>query len=443
MEINITHNMDIRDGLYLLDDKSIDMTITSPPYWGLRDYGDETETIWDGNPICNHDWSIERTSRPNQAGGTGDRSISGKGGTQPHGVDYHDRGTYSSFCSKCGAWRGQLGLEPTPDLYIKHLCDIYEGIRRVLKDKGTCWVNIGDTYSGSMQGYGAKESSKTGFQKAPVKAGFYASSKNIPPMAKCGIPRKSLVMIPFRFALEMVNRGWILRNTIIWHKPNAMPSSVRDRFTVDFEYLFFFSKKERYFFEQQREGSTEYFKNPNTEKSFGGESVVSNQKANRPRPIIHTIGRNKRTTWSITTRPFPEAHFAVFPEDLVEIPIKACCPEFICKKCGKPKTTKRIKTGERPINMIGGIKRAGGDNPTYSGNTTTPLWDYILTPNCECNAGFKAGIVLDPFMGAGTTALMCKKLNRNYIGFEINPKYIEIINKRLEDNHDNNDHDNL
>ena len=427
LELNKIYNLDIRDGLLSIDDKTIDMTITSPPYWGLRSY-EGSETIWDGQEDCEHDW-IEHIRPPKGGRYSPDNPPSVGSNKTIQDENMVSRFGYTSnFCSKCGAWRGQLGLEPTPDLYIKHLCDIYDDVKRVLKDEGTCWVNIGDTYSGSGKGAGYKGIPKESwsFDKKPYSVD--------------DVPAKSLVMIPFRFALEMVNRGWILRNTIIWHKPNAMPTSVNDRFTVDFEYLFFFSKKGKYYFEQQFEdfasSTLERIKHKyNPSKSSGFAGLSDKQQTDYGEKIKRgeVKGRNMRTTWSISTKNFPGAHFATFPETLIEIPIKACCPEFICKKCGKPKTTKRIKTGERPINMIGGIKRAGGDNPTYSGNTTTPLWDYILTPNCECNAGFKAGIVLDPFMGAGTTGLMAKKLNRNYIGFEISKEYCDIANKRLED----------
>ena len=138
----------------------------------------------------------------------------------------------------------------------------------------------------------------------------------------------------------------------------------------------------------------------------------------------------KTTVFNINTKPFKEAHFAVFPEELCITPIKAGCPEFICNKCGKPREKIREKVGEKKINMVGGIKKAGGDNPTYSGNTTTPIWEYKLS-DCGCNAGFRKGVVLDPFFGAGTTGLVATKLNREYIGIELNPEYIEIAKARI------------
>ncbi len=303
-------------------DESIDCLVTSPPYWALRDYG----------------------------------------------------------------VKGQLGLEKNFEEYIAKLCDIFNEVKRVLKNTGTCWVNIGDTYSGSHQGYGknsldrllSKENENLGSVKSYL--GKYKHAINqAPPSSKTSVANKSLCLIPFRFAIEMVNRGWILRNTIIWWKPSCMPSSVKDRFTVDFEYLLFFVKNKKYWFEQQyeplKESSLSRAKynsySSKTDKGIHGGMNLKNQlkvfeKINKG----ELTGRNKRCVWRISTRPFRGSHFAVFPEDLVETPIKAGCP--------------------------------------------------------------KNGIVLDPFMGSGTTAVVAKKLGRNYLGIELNPKYIEMAKRRIK-----------
>lgn len=305
-----------------LEGESVDCVMTSPPFWSLRDYGVE----------------------------------------------------------------GQLGLESTFEEYISKLCDIFDEVHRVLKKEGTCWINLGDTYGGTGQ--------KNDFIAPKYKKGLDASFKR--PNGK--IMEKSLCMIPFRFAIEMANRGWILRNTIIWHKPNAMPSSVQDRFTVDFEYLFFFVKSKKYYFEQIREPWGEdkresglararkygyegkgtyqewYFNERKKQgwhdhKNDSGEGLSHQKRGHSTPSLIHPLGRNKRTVWSIPTKPFPEAHFATYPEALCEVPIKSGCP-------------------------IGGT-------------------------------------VLDPFMGSGTTGLVALKNNRNFIGIELNPRYIDIARKRL------------
>lgn len=455
MKTNIIHNMDIRDGLLLLDDKSIDMSITSPPYWGLRDYGEDTVSIWDGDSICEHEWDeyirdSNKYDRKPTTGTSGKQAI--KDSTNYSFIPDRTQG----ICHKCGAWRGQLGLEPTPDLYIKHLCDIYDGIKRVLKDTGTAWVNLGDTYSQS----GGAGSQYDKFMSKNRLDGF----KKYDGHKVEDLPPKCLCMIPFRFALEMVNRGWILRNTIIWHRPNAMPSSVKDRFTVDFEYLFFFSKKPKYYFEQQFEplASTTIERvkhkfNPSKSSGFAGLSNIQQTSYGEKIKRGEVRGRNMRTTWSIPTKNFKGAHFATFPSTLIETPIKSGCPEFICQKCEKPRTqirkSTRIREDEEEIakiiNLRGG-KYTGEEFQTQStGEThrdlspdgkTRGMYDKTEITglsDCGCGEGFVPGIVLDPFGGAGTTAIVAKKLNRRYILFEISPEYVRLAEERLKNEEEN------
>jgi len=257
----------------------------------------------------------------------------------------------------------QLGLEPTFEEYINKLCDIFDEVKKVLKKDGTCWVIIGDTYGGSGMGL-----SYSGFTKGP--AAIDTRPLNMRPAIghQRGIYDKCLLMIPFRFAIEMVNRGWILRNTIIWYKPNCMPASVKDRFTVDFEYVFFFVKNKKYWFEQQLEKTlTKDNSSRNRDitklNNTPGRSRMSGLKVN------NYDFKNKRSVWQVTTKPFKEAHFAVYPEELIKPMIKAGCPDD--------------------------------------------------------------GIILDPFIGSGTTGVMAKKLGRNFIGIEISEDYCKIANKRL------------
>lgn len=320
MEVNKIYRGDALEVLKSFPDESVDCVVTSPPYWALRDYGVE----------------------------------------------------------------GQLGLEPTFEEYINKLCDIFNEVKRVLKKEGTCWVVMGDTYNGTKIGKTDKKVSD-----------YVKQSQSKLVKRKNNLPAKCLLQIPSRFAIEMCNRGWILRNEIIWHKPNCMPSSVKDRFTVDFEKIYFFVKNKKYYFETQYEPFSEVYLKENRPPGVLRQRLYQNSKyvksgmikiektrqrawQNDPlmlrgkdaRMITHLDrGRNKRCVWSITTKPFKEAHFAVYPEDLIITPIKAGCP-------------------------IGGI-------------------------------------VLDPFMGSGTTAVVAKKLGRNYIGIEINPEYVKIAEKRI------------
>ena len=263
---------------------------------------------------------------------------------------------------------GQLGLEPTFQEYLEKLWTIFDEVYRVLKPAGTVWVNLGDTYMNNSS-YSSRSR-----QRYDKKEGMIYESSDF-------IKQKSLCLIPQRFAVGMVDRGWILRNDIIWHKPNALPESVKDRFTKSHEYIFFFVKREKYYFEQQLEpadydGRKKDILEPT--RKYGNRNYSLNRPQGMarkpmkrwPNKINGEPARNKRDVWVIPTRGFPEAHFAVFPEDLPETCIKAGCP--------------------------------------------------------------KDGVVLDPFMGSGTTAVACEELNRRWIGIELNPQYCEIVEKRLK-----------
>ena len=364
------YNMEVRKALSQMKSDSISCVVTSPPYWALRDYGSEVETIWDEKEGCEHEWikgQVAGDSRIEK------RSENRAGWERPSREEFASRDIKnvcpvckkefegkpnqkfcsleclntlsneertntkqtSNFCSLCNAWKGQLGLEPTFDLYIKHLCDIFDEVKRVLRKDGTCWINLGDTY-GTKSGSGFANDNLNPLTPDEIAegTGIYKANELRGTAPKM---HKNLCNIPARFSIEMQNRGWILRNILIWHKPNCMPSSVKDRFTVDFEYIFFFVKNKKYWFETQYDEIAESSKKDNrldkgreehigksAEKQFGCNATV-----------INSYGRNKRAVWRITTQPYREAHFATFPESLVETPIKAGCPEFICSKCGK------------------------------------------------------------------------------------------------------------
>lgn len=354
-------------------DGSIDCLVTSPPYWALRDYG----------------------------------------------------------------VNGQLGLERTFEEYIVKLCDIFGEAKRALKDAGTCWVNLGDSYSNSGKG---GDSGRMYARRHTQFGKICDIRRHGKPTRVKELPPKSFCNIPARFSIEMQNHGWILRNVIIWHKPNCMPSSVKDRFTVDFEYLFFFVKNKKYYFETQYEPLQESSLlrarynsySSKTDKGIHGGMNLKNQlKVFEKINNGELRGRNKRCVWKISTRPFRGSHFAVFPEDLVETPIKAGCPEFVCTKCGKarePIIKSQFK--QHSLGATSGqywkVRNFKGDNTVRNSSAKIGYTD------CGCNAGFKGGVVLDPFMGSGTTAAVAKRLGRNYVGIELNPKYIEMAKRRIK-----------
>jgi site-specific DNA-methyltransferase (adenine-specific) len=317
------HTIDI---LKEIPEKSIDIIITSPPYFGFRNYN-TNNIIWDNNIDCDHEWNY--FIRKGITGGTESKKVQIKGKKNFQIVD----DSVQKICLKCNAWSGELGSEPSIELYIKHLMLIFNESNRVLKDSGCLWINIGDSYI-----------------------------------------KKVSMGIPDRLKIKMIDNGWFFRNEIIWYKPNVMPTSAKDRFTVDFEKFYFFTKNSKYYFKQQFEPYT------NEINRWGGEKLKADGKSAwsentkqeiyrkrnmRPNPE----GRNMRSVWKINTASYKGAHFATFPEELVKIPILSGCPDD--------------------------------------------------------------GIVLDIFVGSGTTCKVAKDLNRNYIGIELNSDYIKLAEKRL------------
>jgi DNA modification methylase len=297
-----------------LPDQSVHTCVTSPPYFGLRDYG----------------------------------------------------------------MPGQIGLEDTPEAFVARLVEVFREVRRVLRDDGTLWLNLGDSYAAARGGTHQPAETLAGGKGGKSADGAnvnrdrhdgYNPTRNAPAI---GLKHKDLIGIPWRVAFALQADGWYLRQDIIWHKPNPMPESVRDRCTKAHEYLFLLSKSGRYFFD------AEAIKEPAVYANSGRSSATKhdlsgdrkrNGSTNAPsfRAIAET--RNRRSVWTVTTKPFAGAHFATFPPDLIEPCILAGCP-------------------------------AGGT-------------------------------VLDPFFGAGTTGLVAQKHGRDCVGIELNPAYVEIAQKRL------------
>jgi len=288
MNINKIYQGDCIETMSQWPAEFIDCCVTSPPYWGLRDYG------------CD----------------------------------------------------GQLGLEQTPEEYAANMVKVFAEVKRVLKPEGTMWLNLGDSYAGSGKGCGS-DHGKAVFSDDNIKKTNW-SQTNLKP--------KDLVGIPWMVAFALRADGWYLRQDIIWHKPNPMPESVTDRCTKAHEYIFLLSKQPKYYCdmeaikEEAKDGAKCFNASPAYKKELGG---INGEKKDHP-----IEKRNKRSVWTVTTKPYSEAHFATFPPDLITPCILAGCPED--------------------------------------------------------------GVVLDPFMGSGTTAMVAYENRRNYIGCELNPEYIEL-----------------
>lgn len=376
------------DVLKTLPDKSVQCCITSPPYFGLRDYG--TGKWVGGDPNCPH----RRMSKYSEKTTTGHAQEELRGNVGD--------AIYKTVCPLCGAVRedNQIGLEETPEQYIQRLVDVFRDVRRVLKDDGTLWVNIGDSYAGGQGRWG-------GISDIADKQ--YSNSGSIGQIGKTKkwehdvIKNKDLIGIPWMLAFALRDDGWYLRNDIIWHKPNPMPESVKDRCTKSHEYIFLLTKSPKYYFDYEAiqeeatgydgrkdtmlKGSKKYEDNsylPNgsnsqTMASRGHErwkfKNIENQSQQSSvfdveSDVIAPV-RNKRDVWTVATKPYSGAHFATFPEALI-----APC-------------------------ILAGTKK--GDT------------------------------VLDPFNGSGTTGVVCMKNERNYIGTELNPEYIELSLNRFKE----------
>ncbi|MBQ2350770.1 MAG: site-specific DNA-methyltransferase [Bacteroidales bacterium] len=375
--------MDCVEGLKTLPDNCIDCCVTSPPYYGLRDYG---TGHWEGGDSnCDHSAAKIPTRFDYQIS---DKQKSSQGTNVPN---------HKKICPNCGAIYvdGQIGLEDSPEAYIDKLVNVFSEVFRVLKPEGTLWLNLGDSYCGTGD-------------KGNLKDPKYPEGRNGQRISKTkniiGLKHKDLIGIPWMAAFALRERcGFYLRQDIIWHKPNPMPESVTDRCTKSHEYIFLLSKSQRYYFDHEaiqepattqidqnvkiKFGGTKYGENDDKHfQTYSGKNwqpktkncMEDGQKPNTMHlrreaglPDEQYVVRNKRDVWSVNVKPDTVAHFATYPEELIRPCILAGCP--------------------------------------------------------------KDGIVLDPFMGSGTTARVAMKLDRNYIGFELNPEYCKIINTKTRE----------
>ena len=471
------------------------MCVTSPPYYGLRDYG--TGTWEGGDPNCSH----KRDSKMSDKCITGHVNLEGAVGD----------GIYKDVCPRCGAKRKdmQIGLEQTPEDYIKEIVNVFRLVKDLLTDDGVLWVNIGDSYSSykDCKSIGQTLAKGTNREDAHVLDKGNSPTRNTKMLKSQGLKNKDLIGIPWMLAFALRADGWYLRQDIIWHKPNPMPESVGDRCTKAHEYIFLLSKSDKYFF----------------------DSDALKEKGVNSRPAEYKIYdgmRNKRSVWTVNTRPYKGAHFATFPKDLIEPCIKAGCPEKVCVSCGTP--YKRQKKVERnltieEVNQIRNsliennkekkpyaiieeefrnqvieyrnlpkhddLKKYLQEFRSKSGKTIQEIEDYFdtqaphhwfesngsypdkfdwlklksflllddtydeamteifyksglkcannyvdegLVKQCDCKTNeTRSGIVFDPFMGSGTTAQVALENGRQYMGCELNPNYESLQQERI------------
>ncbi|MPZ79645.1 MAG: site-specific DNA-methyltransferase [Actinophytocola sp.] len=360
-----------------LPDDSVQSVVTSPPYWGLRDYN--TARWVGGDPDCPHLTSALASAA--------------------------HRDGVPRRCHRCGAYREdqQHGVESTPDGYVDRLRSVFAELRRVLVDTGTVWLNLGDSYSADPPGRTRDPMRASTLSGRSAAAPLRESVRRAGVVRTRVVPRKNLIGMPWRVAFALQRDGWILRNAIVWHKPNAMPESVRDRLSNRYETIFLLTKQQRYYFDldavreplarpealtegtviggsnkgrhagigatARRRGHTVYGKFSTTEPFTSRSPGDAMRPTGMRHSAGHPRGKNPGDVWPLATRPLREAHFAAFP---IDIPLR-------CIAAG-------------------------------------------------CPAG---GVVLDPFSGAATTGMAARQLGRSYIGIDLNSEFHDIGLRRL------------
>lgn len=348
---------DAIESLRALPEKSVHCAVTSPPYFGLRDY----------------------------------------------------------------KTKGQLGLEKTPEEYVASMVAVMREVWRVLRDDGTLWLNLGDSYANDSK-WGGSSGGKH-VEALHGDTGIGRGKK------ETGLKSKDLIGIPWRVAFALQADGWYLRSDIIWHKPNPMPESVRDRPTKSHEYIFLLTKKPKYYYDQ-----------------FAISEPLTCMRLRGSGPMVNAgTGRNKRSVWTVNPKPFPGSHFATFPPKLIEPCILAGCPQRCCAKCGAPwvRVVGRASTGYdgsryggRAVAATGGAISGGTERSTLgsSGGALVGVKQSTgFTPSCKCkDAGSVPGTVLDPFAGSGTVGEVAQKHGRSAVLIELNPDYLPLIYKRIE-----------
>lgn len=353
---------DAIEKLRTLQSSSVNTCVTSPPYYGLRDYG--TGTWIGGDPNCPH----YRTTKRSDTTATGHKAMVDSGHPVGDAI-------YKTVCPICGAVRvdSQIGLEETPEEYINRLVEVFREVKRVLCDDGILWVNIGDSYNAS--GHGRKADGSIKFSDKSTKQttnnGSYAGTFKKTLVNGC--KPKDLIGIPWMLAFALRADGWYLRQDIIWAKNNPMPESVKDRCTRSHEYIFMLTKKRKYWFDHEAI-QEDAVSQSGAGAKFGGHKYGDSEdpkyqcySGNKYKP---NGKRNKRDVWNCSVAITKDAHFAVFPKELIEPCILSSCPE--------------------------------------------------------------GGWVLDPFSGSGTSGIVATNNKRNYVGIELNPEYIEITKRRVE-----------
>ncbi len=411
------HVLDVLRGL---PDESVQCVVTSPPYWALRSYGTEAQ-VWGGDPVHTHEWAS--SIRELQKGTVSEKQSTHKGNNGLRFIATESR-------CPCGAWRGELGHEPTPQMFVAHLVEVFREVRRVLKSDGVCFVNIGDSYAGSGKGpSNSLQRPASSMNDKQLEAG--AVPTQWLPIA-AGLKSKDLVLIPERFALAMQDDGWYIRSRIAWCKRAPMPESVRDRPTNAWEHIWMLTKSSRYYWDADavRETATAVGGGGWSKAYIDAQTQHGAIRLERPEA---TGSRNMWSYWLLSPDPEPLAHFATFPREIPRRCIAAATSDKgECPKCGKPwvRVVETFRNG-RDWNKN---NRAGGDRMQVGQSASDAMpKDYIApittgwAPQCAHDLPPVPQTVLDPFCGSGTTSLVARSMLRRSIGIDISEPYLRDI----------------
>ena len=462
---------------------SVDLVVTSPPYWGLRDYGEETLMIWGGDKNCEHEWGVDILN-PKRDSRTREDLIR-QGATVGNTIrkELFDAKTMGSFCVKCDAWKGQLGLEPYPQIYIDHIVAISKEIKRVLKPSGSLWLNLGDTYFGGGRDQDFKRSPKQLSNRGSLG---YATLPSYKSDGSNWLKSKQLLGIPERIMIALQNEGLLLRNKIIWRKPNAMPTSVKDRLKNAYEVIYHFVRGD---------ARSDYYiigNEPNKEKQLDKYKLWQELRKwwrENGGGVKHLNEIPSRLIKASTNLDY------YYDLDAIREPYSIVSFERILQP-----TIMQQKGGEKQIQLRGEKKSAGdhgsrsadivkgmakkvleswgasegiyegeavknyevakAQNPSdvkrriikgalrdgFKGKNPADVWviptqpfkgahfatfpivliERIVKVSCPHN-----GVVLDPFCGSGTTLYVARKLGRRFIGVDISSKYVEMSKRRI------------
>ncbi|HUW11042.1 MAG TPA: site-specific DNA-methyltransferase [Anaerolineae bacterium] len=475
-------------------DQSVHCVVTSPPYFALRDYqlpptewptvtytpmaGLAPVTVQGCDPGCAHEWGQIRLATTSKHKDTDERRL----GLPNPPASWTTReetvkGEQGSYCQLCGGWRGCLGLEPTPEMFVGHIVAVFREIWRVLRDDGTCWVNFGDSYATGSKGTAEGMTPQDWIEDGQIKKASMTRAG-----CPVGLKPKDLCGIPWRVAFALQADGWYLRNDIIWHKPNPMPESVTDRCTKGHEYLFLLSKNQRYFYDNEavKEESTdpEYRTRgkvrPTKDPMWEGSQQGDNRGGLHNQVGARTT-RNRRTVWTIPTRGYSGAHFATFPPALVTPCILAATSaKGVCPECAAPwervvetrpshpareggdnnwfKNTRQLSGHDaRAGGFYDAVATTVGWRPICEHYPHTSLWPELghpranesyhdFTIRCSELIAIRTrymelwrdmpsppATVLDPFCGSGTVGEVCNETGRKFVGLDLSSSYLREL----------------